>query len=776
MDIHSEISREIPRGIPPRFLTGGTPILTAFGCALLERETGSGFMYTAVNLTSGRTEVLSRRLNPLAPSGVSAIAEKMRRSTVAGAGRFDVERAYGANIGIRCARDILNVVFKKLLPQHGYAVRREQVDLASQILHDIGDRRVSLAEAEVGTGKTLAYLVAAVIVKRGRLNDHGNRALYPEMGCAEMAYMPIVVATSSIALQKAILTDYIPELSRILMKNGIIQSPLMAVMRKGREHYVCERALRAHIPFENDRAMRYILENLLMKSAPIDLAETDGLTAHIKRVISVPGRCAENCPHRENCAYLRFRRRAQSPKIDIQVCNHNYLLADALNRAQNLRPLIPNYQVLVIDEAHKFLAAARSMYGTEFSGAVLPEVLRGVDALNFGCESTRKAVRTTAKKLANESKRLFRRLIDGVERSGTDDNPDRYSVSVDVAAAKHLRNIRNISDELREMLSATNTIGNGDGLKAQLVWKLSQVRDQTAALAKHGELICWLENDDSEQQLCAIPKDLDARLYAELWSRGIPTILTSGTLSAGGDFSHIRRTLGLDNLGNRLTETTKPSPFNHRENALLYISETVPFPESRDCGYIAALTGEIERLIRASHGHAAVLFTSYDAMGRVYAALTALRLPFPMFRLERSNSRAVERFKASGNGILFASGAMWEGVDIPGDALSMLIIVKLPFAVPDPIGEYERTQYSGMGEYKSRVVVPEMLVKLKQGFGRLIRNESDTGVVAILDSRVNGHGAYRDSVLDALPDCRVTDSVSEVESFYGAKKPPSYFN
>ena len=202
----------------------------------------------------------------------------------------------------------------------------------------------------------------------------------------------------------------------------------------------------------------------------------------------------------------------------------------------------------------------------------------------------------------------------------------------------------------------------------------------------------------------------------------------------------------------------------------------MPFPDGKDRRYIAAVTDEIERLIRASHGHAAVLFTSYDAMGRVHAALNERNLPFPLMRLERASSAAIENFKQSKGGVLFASGSLWEGIDIPGDMLSMLIIVKLPFQVPDPIGEYERTLYGSMHEYKNRVIVPEMLIKLKQGFGRLIRMETDTGVVAILDSRVNSNGAYRGNVLDALPECYVTDDITQVKRFIKAKKQIEYFD
>jgi ATP-dependent DNA helicase DinG len=201
----------------------------------------------------------------------------------------------------------------------------------------------------------------------------------------------------------------------------------------------------------------------------------------------------------------------------------------------------------------------------------------------------------------------------------------------------------------------------------------------------------------------------------------------------------------------------------------------MPFPNQRDKRYILATADEIEQLIHASHGHAAVLFTSYKAMDMVWEHLTERGIPFPMFRLDKGGIREIERFKQSGNGVMFAAGALWEGIDIPGDALSMLIIVKLPFAVPDPIGEYEQTQYADMDEYKERVIKPEMAIKLKQGHGRAVRTETDTSVIAIIDSRANKTGAYRAYALNALPRCYVTDDIKEVEGFFRVKKLSRYF-
>ena len=423
-------------------------------------------------------------------------------------------------------------------------------------------------------------------------------------------------------------------------------------------------------------------------------------------------------------------------------------------------PLLPNYQTVIIDEAHKFLSAARSMYGTELSSDAATSMLQYLETLQFSVKSAGLPMRVTAKKFFDKSRRLFRRFAEALPKDAEDD-AERYCAEIDKDATRHLRNIRGIADKLYEQLASEPVVERHTYRKQQLLWEINQIRERAAVFALHREHICWLEQpSDGEFCLCSIPKDLDKRLYADFWSKGIPTVLTSGTLSAGGDFAHIKRTLGLDKLGGRIAETSKPSPFNHRDNALLYISEATPFPDGKNRDYIASITNEIERLIRASHGHSAVLFTPYDTMGRVHAALSNRNLPFPLMRLERGSSAAIERFKQSNGGVLFASGALWEGIDIPGDVLSMLIIVKLPFQVPDPIGEYERTLYKDMFEYKSRVVVPKMLIKLKQGFGRLIRAETDTGIVAILDSRVNKNGAYRERVLDSLPDCRVTNGIA----------------
>jgi ATP-dependent DNA helicase DinG len=281
---------------------------------------------------------------------------------------------------------------------------------------------------------------------------------------------------------------------------------------------------------------------------------------------------------------------------------------------------------------------------------------------------------------------------------------------------------------------------------------------------------------------------LDSRLHDDLWGKGVPIILTSGTLSASGmhgqaasetcgqpgDFTRAKQTLGLNHLDERkLFTTTMPSPFDFKNNKLLYISENVPFPDNKDKRYIQAVADEVERLVMASHGHAAVLFTSYNAMGQVHAILKNRNLPFPLFRLERGGVHAIERFKKSGNGILFASGSMWEGIDCPGDILSLLVIVKLPFAQPDAISEYEQTRYTNFGAFFDGVLMPDMQIKTKQGYGRGFRTENDTCVVAICDCRALAD--YYESLIAALPKSPVTTEIVQVVEFYKTHKSPDFF-
>ncbi len=305
--IQREISRNVPKHIRIPNSEQMTPLFTAYGCVLMERDTGRSYIYSAVNLTDGRREVIDRRTSPLTTSGAPTMAEKIRESGVAGAGRLQADRLLRDNLNLHRGHEMLSAIFNEILPLHGFTIREEQIALALHMLTALSHRHISLAEAGVGIGKTLAYLLASVLAKRGCINGFYNLSFYTGTPYVEAGDMPIVIATSSIALQRALANDYIPALSDILMEHGVIKTPLTYVIRKGREHYVCERRLRAQLNFECDGEMRGVLEGLLEPGAEIDLAEIDGLTPYVKRMIGVSGQCSVACPHRSRCAYLLFR-------------------------------------------------------------------------------------------------------------------------------------------------------------------------------------------------------------------------------------------------------------------------------------------------------------------------------------------------------------------------------------------------------------------------------------------------------------------------------------
>jgi ATP-dependent DNA helicase DinG len=448
------------------------------------------------------------------------------------------------------------------------------------------------------------------------------------------------------------------------------------------------------------------------------------------------------------------------------------MLMDARLRASGKNAVLPPVQMYVIDEAHQLASTARSIYGAELSAETIPGISNNLLALNFRPYAEKDfpewhEVRDAVYILANQLMALNEQLF--------------FQQKPNSGYNGYLRNISTTTKYLRKILKESHRfkVQRDEQRKYKQLSELTQLSEIITALSENDGQIRWYERDretDANSALCGIPKRLNERIYEDLWKRGVPTLLTSGTLSAGGDFSAFKRATGIAKINsNRLAETTQPSPYNYHKNCLLYLSNKVPHPKQSNKTYINALTDEIERLIRAAHGHTAVLFTSYNVMGRVYSKLQKRGLPFPLFKLERSTSNAIDRFKQSGNGVLFASGAMWEGIDRPGDALSMLIIVKLPFSVPDEINEYEQTLYPNFKAYLDCVLTPEMLVKLKQGFGRLIRTMTDTGCVAILDIRAFIGEAYYDRIINILPKCHVTTNISEVVSFFTTIKSLEYF-
>ena len=247
------------------------------------------------------------------------------------------------------------------------------------------------------------------------------------------------------------------------------------------------------------------------------------------------------------------------------------------------------------------------------------------------------------------------------------------------------------------------------------------------------------------------------------------------TMAVGSDFRRFKTQAGLEK-GHRVMESVSPSPFDYRNNCLLYLPQIPPRQRVEDTDvYFNELTAELVGLIKAASGHALVLFTSYAAMSAVKERLREESLPFPLLTLGRNAPHIIEQFRHTPGAVLLATGAAWEGFDFPGDCVSLLIIPRLPFAYPDARKERELEKYPSLHAFIREVAVPEMQIKLRQGFGRAIRTESDTCVIAILDERACRGRRYAQAVSEALPEMRRTGSLREVTRFLREKKPESYF-
>ena len=761
-DILAEISREIPeqcvgiRGF----------MFTAYDCAVFEKELDDERLeYYAVNLQSGAKLTLERRRTYITQASVEKLICKLRDSRIAGLGRLQIHGE--PPLPLSKLKTVLNELFREILPQHGYTIREGQIQLAEQLLEKIAGRQVLIAEASTGLGKTLVYILVGALIKRSGINQSWSGSYYPGMSAVEWQRVPICISTSSIALQKSALAS-IKDISKILMDNGVIKSPLRVSLRKGRTNYICEHNLLSYMPYEKYGSILEELKRIVSKKL-IDFAETDGLTRHVKRNICVPTKCYENCPYIEDCRYMAFREDTKNSEFDFVITNHNLLLMDAKLRAEGKKGVLPPVQMYAIDEAHQLSNAARSIYGAELLTETIPNIAKRLLALNY-----------TPQFIRNDDWREIRDAAHFIaERFITINNQLFSQEEADSSVDGFLRNIGSAADYLRKVLKESHkfNVPRDERHKYMLIGELARLSETAAALSENDEQLRWFERDKESNEiisLCGQPKRLNDRIYEDLWKRRVPSLLTSGTLSANGNFSAFKRVTGLYKAS-RVAETVQPSPYNYRKNCLLYLSNKVPYPNQRNANYINALTDEIERLIRAANGHTAVLFTSYNVMERVFKKLEERNIPFPLFKLERSTSNAIDRFKESGNGVLFAAGALWEGIDIPGDALSMLIIVKLPFAAPDKVSEYEQTQYVDFMDYLVSVLKPEMFVKLKQGAGRLLRLETDTGVLAILDIRAYFGEPYHDEMIEVLPPCNITDDIGDINPFLREVKDDDFF-
>lgn len=617
----------------------------------------------------------------------------------------------------------------------GYEHRESQLSMTELVEQTLAHRGVALIEAGTGTGKTLAYLVPALL--------SGQK---------------VVISTHTRALQDQIMESDLPALEKHL---GL---PVKAACMKGLSNYVCRRRtaelLRSPDASEPRIARRLpVFREWLERTEVADRAELasipeqDPLWAAVES--SSETRIGPRCRHFEECFVTRMRRRAEQAQL--LVVNHHLFFADLAMRAPSGTGILPAYDAVVFDEAHRVEDVATRFFGRQVSESALARLvgdaeraLLAVNRLDDGADRVLAGVQRTGE-------RFFDQLPVRTEE-GRLELPDGLFEG-DGAAAFHR------FDAALEALARhfDHEAERHDGL-AQIARRATRVRNDAAQIAERtsGGQVTWFETRERSRAIGESPVDISALFREDVLLRVPSVVLTSATLTTGGSFDFIKRRLGIDY---EIDEVSLPSPFDYPSQAALYLPE---LPDPRAPNWPEAAVDEVVRLARLTSGGAFVLCTSFRMMSRLAERCRPTLRGRPIYVQGEAPKRALlERFRADGDALLFATMSFWEGVDVPGDALRLVIVDKLPFAVPsDPLVEARCRQIEEEGDRAFiRYLVPSAALLLKQAFGRLIRARTDRGVVAVLDARLRTKG-YGQVFLRSLPDATRCDTFDAVERFW----------
>lgn len=628
-----------------------------------------------------------------------------------------------------------------------YEFRGGQIKMAEAVLKAFEEHKHLLVEAGTGTGKTMAYLVPAIAYATAT----GKR---------------VVVSTGTKALQEQLMEKDIPFLQKIMPKK------FTAAYMKGRSNYAClQRVKKAET--------QPILESLeefdsfqevsrwTRESQTGDKAELVNLPENISfwRDINAKGETCigQKCPEFEPCFVTRMRQRAE--EADILIVNHHLFFADLNIRGNEYGKVLPDYAAVIFDEAHLIEDIAADYFGFQVSSFQIDELVRDVDRLPITeVTATRDLSKQTAK-IVGLADTFWSRFTQGRATDGRFPMlPDAFAQKVksgEIEATALGEAYFALDTALERLENSLQSLNNDSTEIESVVRRVRQTRFDLDFICSQAEknYVYWLERRGRGMFLRASPIDVSALLQEKLFDKMETVVMTSATLSSNGKFDFVKDRLGLE------TEKTDtllaPSSYNYEKQAIVYLPAAMPDPRSPD--YANAAANEIVKILSITQGRAFVLSTSLSSMNALYE-LVSLRVNFPCFvQGQMSKAGLLERFKNTPNAVLFATSSFWQGVDVRGEQLSCVIIDKLPFAVPtDPIVA-ARTRFIDENGGKSffDYSVPNAVITLKQGVGRLIRSASDKGVIALLDPRLRTKNYGRD-FLGSLPRMRITTDLKDV--------------
>ncbi len=601
-------------------------------------------------------------------------------------------------------------------------------------------------EAETGLGKTLAYLVPAV--------RSGRR---------------VVVSTNTRNLQDQILHREIPLIKRHLAPG------LHTVCVKGRQNYLCLYRWYQLLASQRDGLFtdtaQEKIDAWLQQTRHGDRAELTwlaGTSPLWQKICCQSHFCLGNaCPENSNCFLTQLRRDAAS--ADLLVVNHHLLFSDLAVRKTGFGEVLPRYEAVLFDEAHHLEDVATTFFGRTFSRLQLADLAGDME-------------RSAQAELVGESLQEIlaaaATLTGAVERFAMAFPAPRGRFALDWADAA-LAGAAALGEQMAALLE--KTAGQLDGLgrhhgalweqygqrAAELAARLRQVLTTPEAGEEEAGFICWYERSERNLSVSATPVEVAEELHKTLYTAAQFCLFTSATLTTAGSFAYFFGRMG---LAAKTPALSLASPFDYKNRTLIYVPER-SFPAPADPGYQQALHERMEQLISCAGGRTLLLFTSLQAMTAAHARLFG-RLSYPVFMQgEAARHTLLERFSREVDSVLFAVASFWEGVDVPGESLSLVVMDKLPFEVPtDPVimARMQRIANRG-GNPFSALQIPRAIFTLRQGAGRLMRTTADRGVVAILDVRLLTKG-YGRQFLKSLPPGPLTHDLARVADFFAKEE------
>jgi ATP-dependent DNA helicase DinG len=645
------------------------------------------------------------------------------------------------------ARDVLDADGPLARAKGGYEQREGQLEMAALVEASLAHDGVALIEAGTGTGKTFAYLVPAIL--------SGKK---------------VIVSTGTKTLQ-----DQIAERDAPLLAKALGANVDLAVL-KGLPSYVCRRRhaeLRASAESVTDRAIARalpLIDRVVETSRTGELRELTELGEGdpIMHLVasSSETRIGPRCAYHDECFVTAARRRADEARI--VVVNHHLFFADLALRAEGkassgrvVATVLPDYDAVIFDEAHQLEDVCAQFFGASLSLARMETLARDAErTLRFAgvLDASGERLVSTVRVRAADFFDLLPRATHGT----------RVPIASDLGVPAAKGALYALDAAIEALSERCRGLEHEGEAIAQLARRGDRARAAISAIddLAGGARVGWVSHEGRSVTIGATPVDVSAIFRREVLGEHRAVVLTSATLTTGNHFAFVRSRLGIDF---EVDEAIVPSPFDWASQALLYLPE---MPDRRGPDFAAAARDEVLALVTASKGGALVLCTSRASMSELGRSLSPLlgRLGIPL-RTQGDAPRGalLDWLRTAGNGVLVATQSFWEGVDVPGAALRLVIVDRLPFDVPtDPLVEARTRKLTELGrDAFMEYLVPSAALALKQGFGRLVRTRTDRGVVAILDARVAEKG-YGVRFLESLPPVPRTRSRSEVEAFLAA--------